>query len=236
MMRLKSIFLRMEQYLLDGISQPRSGQKVSTDGAASHPGEFIFDLLKEGGGITHKNSGIFISFVREVSEFIMDFKGNTSSATPKMDHFVACIKKVFGTGTNLLALARSKSYRVHVSAKSNDGGGFAGGRTISYWCFAPSLAMRELTFLNVRSILITSGTLSPLPSFSMELGMNFEVQLENDHVIQPDQICVRVLGKGVSGKELSSKFGRRDDPEYITELGNSLASLCTHIPGKCTPL
>ena len=236
MMRLKSIFLRMEQYLLDGISQPRSGQKVSTDGAASHPGEFIFDLLKEGGGITHKNNGIFISFVREVSEFIMDFKGNTSSATPKMDHFVACIKKVFGTGTNLLALARSKSYRVHVSAKSNDGGGFAGGRTISYWCFAPSLAMRELTFLNVRSILITSGTLSPLPSFSMELGMNFEVQLENDHVIQPDQICVRVLGKGVSGKELSSKFGRRDDPEYITELGNSLASLCTNIPGKCIPL
>ena len=230
MLRLKSIFLRFEKYLLEGIAQPRAGQKVTSDGAASHPGEFIFDLLKEGGGITHKNNGIFISFVREVSEFIMEFKGNTSSATPKLDHFVACTKKVFGTGTDLLALARSKSYRVHVSAKSNDGGGFAGGRTISYWCFAPSLAMRELTFLNVRSILITSGTLAPLPSFSMELGMKFEVQLENDHVIQPDQICVRVLGKGVSGKELSSKYGRRDDPEYITELGNSLASLCTHIP------
>jgi regulator of telomere elongation helicase 1 len=230
MLRLKSIFLRFEQYLLEGIAQPRAGQKIASDGAASHPGEFIFDLLKEGGGITHKNNGIFISFVREVSEFIMEFKGNTSSATPKLDHFVACTKKVFGTGTNLLALARSKSYRVHVSAKSNDGGGFAGGRTISYWCFAPSLAMRELTFLNVRSILITSGTLAPLPSFSMELGMKFDVQLENDHVIQPDQICVRVLGKGVSGKELSSKFGRRDEPEYITELGNSLASLCTHIP------
>ncbi|KAL7436234.1 hypothetical protein ACHAXM_006329 [Skeletonema potamos] len=230
MLRLKSIFLRFEQYLLEGIAQPRAGQKIASDGAASHPGEFIFDLLKEGGGITHKNNGIFISFVKEVSEFIMEFKGNTSSATPKLDHFVACTKKVFGTGTNLLALARSKSYRVHVSAKSNDGGGFAGGRTISYWCFAPSLAMRELTFLNVRSILITSGTLAPLPSFSMELGMKFDVQLENDHVIQPDQICVRVLGKGVSGKELSSKFGRRDEPEYITELGNSLASLCTHIP------
>ena len=230
MLRLKSIFLRFEQYLLEGIAQPRAGQKMASDGAASHPGEFIFDLFKEGGGITHKNSGIFLSFVREVTEFIMEFKGNTSSATPKLDHFVGCIKKVFGTGTNLLALARSKSYRVHVSAKSNDGGGFAGGRTISYWCFAPSLAMRELTFLNVRSILITSGTLAPLPSFSMELGLKFDVQLENDHVIQPDQICVRVLGKGVSGKELSSKYGRRDDPEYITELGNSLASLCTHIP------
>jgi regulator of telomere elongation helicase 1 len=71
----------------------------------------------------------------------------------------------------MLAMARSKSYRVHITkVTSNTGGGFAGGRTISYWCFAPSLAMRELAFLKVRSILITSGTLSPLPSFSMELG------------------------------------------------------------------
>ncbi len=91
--------------------------------------------------------------------------------------------------------------------------------------------MRELTYLKVRSIIITSGTLSPLPSFSMELGLKFPVQLENDHVIQPDQIFVRVIGKGVSGKELTSKFGRRDDPEYILELGNTLASLCNNIPG-----
>ena len=106
-----------------------------------------------------------------------------------------------------------------------------GGRTISYWCFAPALAMRELSFLKVRSIIITSGTLSPLPSCAMELGLKFPVQLENDHVIQPDQIYVRVIGKGVSGKELSSKFGRRDDPEYVMELGNTLASLCGNIPG-----
>ena len=57
------------------------------------------------------------------------------------------------------------------------------------------------------------------------------MQLENDHVIKPDQIFARVIGKGVSGKELSSKFGRRDDPEYILELGNTLASLCRNIPG-----
>lgn len=145
---------------------------------------------------------------------------------------VACLKRCYGTGNDLLALARAKSYRVHVTKiDGNGGGGFAGGRTISYWCFAPALAMRELSFLKVRSILITSGTLSPLPSFSLELGLDFPVQLENDHVIQSDQIFVRVLGKGVSGKELSSKFGRRDDPEYILELGNTLGSLCRNIPG-----
>jgi regulator of telomere elongation helicase 1 len=149
---------------------------------------------------------------------------------------VNCLKRAFGSGTHLLALARAKSYRVHVTkmiggTNAAGGGGFAGGRTISFWCFTPALAMRELSFLNVRSIIITSGTLSPLPSCAMELGLKFPVQLENDHVIMPDQIFVRVIGKGVSGKELSSKFGRRDDPEYITELGNTLASLCGNIPG-----
>jgi len=158
------------------------------------------------------------------------------------EHEVNCLKRAFGkfeergktvnnVRKNLLALARSKSYRVHITKANNGGSGFSAGRTISFWCFAPALAMRELSFLNVRSILITSGTLSPLPSFSMELGLHFPVQLENDHVIQSDQIFVRVVGKGVSGKELSSKFGRRDDPEYLSELGNTLASLCRNIPG-----
>ena len=158
------------------------------------------------------------------------------------EHEVNCLKRAFGkfeergktvnnVRKNLLALARSKSYRVHVTKANNGDSGFSAGRTISFWCFAPALAMRELSFLNVRSILITSGTLSPLPSFSMELGLHFPVQLENDHVIQSDQIFVRVVGKGVSGKELSSKFGRRDDPEYLSELGNTLASLCRNIPG-----
>jgi regulator of telomere elongation helicase 1 len=95
----------------------------------------------------------------------------------------------------MLAVARSKSYRVYVTkVQQNTNGGFSDGRTISYWCFAPSLAMRELAFLKVRSILITSGTLSPLPSFSMELGLEFPIQLENKHVIKPEQIFVRVIG------------------------------------------
>ena len=257
-LHLKSVLLKFEKYLVESID---SGGRGGDANSSSHPGEYIFDIFQRGAGITHDNLQIFINFVKQVSDFIMEFKGgmagsrNSSSGTPKLDHFrecilwidndictnsftrihplctiVNCIKRAFGSGTHLLALARAKSYRVHVT-KITGGGGFAGGRIISFWCFAPALAMRELTFLKVRSIIITSGTLSPLPSFSMELGLKFPVQLENDHVIQPDQIFVRVIGKGVSGKELTSKFGRRDDPEYILELGNTLASLCNNIPG-----
>jgi len=248
MLTLKSVLLRFEKYLCDDAIQRTGQKKVSSEGESSHPGEYIFDIFKYGAGINHANLGIFANFVKRVGDVIMEFKGNSSAAssgTPKLDHFLNCLKRAFGKinpdnsqGTEreeLLSIARAKSYRVHLSKMNNKnnggGGGFAEGRTISYWCFAPALAMRELSFLKVRSILITSGTLSPLPSFSMELGLNFPIQLENDHVIQSDQIFVRVVGKGVSGKELSSKYGRRDDPEYISELGNTLASLCRNIPG-----
>ena len=38
------------------------------------------------------------------------------------------------------------------------------------------------------SIVLTSGTLSPLGSFASELGVNFPVQLETNHVINISQV------------------------------------------------
>jgi regulator of telomere elongation helicase 1 len=87
MLRLKSIFLKLEQYLLDGISG-NVRANAGSSGESSHSGEFIFDIFREGAGITHANSGIFISFVRQVQDLIMEFKGSSSSSgTPRLDHF-----------------------------------------------------------------------------------------------------------------------------------------------------
>lgn len=44
-------------------------------------------------------------------------------------------------------------------------------RTLSYWCFSPGHSMNDLTAQGVRSVILTSGTLSPLDSFSSELHM-----------------------------------------------------------------
>jgi len=55
-------------------------------------------------------------------------------------------------------------------------------------CFLPGLAMQMLTRSRVRSILLTSGTLSPLNSFAAELQLPFPITLENPHVIDPAQV------------------------------------------------
>ena len=211
-----------------------------------YSGEYIFEVFSKGANLTYRNHGIFLSFVKQVNDMIMEIKGDgintgrgstTSTGTPKLDHFSVCVKRVFEATSEGHCLARARSYRVHISPKNTSqynankqnggGGGFVNssnstGRTLSYWCFAPSLAMHELASLQVRSIIVTSGTLSPLPSYSLELGLPFPHTLENLHIIAKEQISVQVIGKGVSGKLLSSAFSRRDDVEYIMDLGNTI--------------
>jgi len=45
------------------------------------------------------------------------------------------------------------------------------GRTLSYWCFSPGHAMKDLVSYGLRSIVLTSGTLSPIGSFRAEMQM-----------------------------------------------------------------
>lgn len=40
----------------------------------------------------------------------------------------------------------------------------------------------------VKTIVLTSGTLSPMGSFSSELGVKFSIQLEANHVINKSQV------------------------------------------------
>lgn len=44
-------------------------------------------------------------------------------------------------------------------------------RTLGYWCFNPGVVMKDLMGMGVRSIVLTSGTLSPMKSFMQEMQM-----------------------------------------------------------------
>ena len=43
------------------------------------------------------------------------------------------------------------------------------GRTLSYWCFSPGYAMKDLVGAGARNLILTSGTLTPIDSFVAEL-------------------------------------------------------------------
>jgi regulator of telomere elongation helicase 1 len=57
------------------------------------------------------------------------------------------------------------AYRVHIQP----GDKRTGGPCLSFWCMVPGVTMRELQAEGVKSIVLTSGTLSPMESFAHEL-------------------------------------------------------------------
>ena len=183
LIKLKTIFLSLEE-VLDSV--PASGGSFS--------GDYIFEFLQRA-QISYANHSRLLDFIKSVSDVILESRGGTTSGTPKLEHFASCIKKVFNGSDQAQCIAKSRVYRVHISPKMSTSSGksnmgqLSGSkeRSLSYWCFAPSLAMNDLNNLGLRSIIVTSGTLSPMSSYSLELGLNFNVQLENPHIIKPNQ-------------------------------------------------
>ncbi|XP_077168830.1 Fanconi anemia group J protein isoform X2 [Paroedura picta] len=101
-------------------------------------------------------------------------------------------------------------------------------QTLSFWCLNPAVAFSDVSD-NVRSIVLTSGTLSPMDSFSSELGVKFSIQLEANHVIQDSQVWVGTIGAGPKGRSLCATFQQAETFEFQDEVGVLLLSVCQTI-------
>ncbi|XP_032563587.1 Fanconi anemia group J protein isoform X2 [Chiroxiphia lanceolata] len=95
---------------------------------------------------------------------------------------------------------------------------------LSFWCLNPAVAFSDLS--EVRTIVLTSGTLSPMDSFSSELGVRFSIQLEANHVIRNSQVWVGTVGTGPSGRKLCATFQHTETFEFQDEVGALLLSVC----------
>ncbi|KAF1789779.1 P-loop containing nucleoside triphosphate hydrolase [Phytophthora cactorum] len=63
-----------------------------------------------------------------------------------------------------------------------------------------------------------------------ELGIEFPVRLENNHVVDADQVWVGVVGTGVTGKKLNSSYNFRSTETYLLELGNTIVNFTRLVP------
>jgi regulator of telomere elongation helicase 1 len=131
-LKLKSIFLKLEDFILN----------LDSNGAFS--GGYMMDIFQKGAGISHANHQIFIEEVRKVNELIMDLRGSGATrGSPKLEHFINCLKRVYDHGLESRCLAKATFYRVHVTPTQP--GSKSPSRTVSYWCFSPALAMESLS-------------------------------------------------------------------------------------------
>lgn len=99
-----------------------------------------------------------------------------------------------------------------------------------FWCFNPGFSFNAIQDLGVRSIILTSGTLSPMKSFAYELQTNFQIELENDHVINSSQVCMGVLPRGLEGNNFLFTYQHRDNEKMLLDLGESILEVVKATP------
>ncbi|KAE8752828.1 regulator of telomere elongation helicase 1-like 2 [Frankliniella occidentalis] len=80
---------------------------------------------------------------------------------------------------------------------------------IFLWCFDASVIMKSLQKQGVHSFIVTSGTLSPLLPLKRSLGIPFEIELINEHVIDKSQILALSVGQ-VGNAKLDARYDYRE--------------------------
>ena len=233
---LKKILLTLEQVIEDIPIPTNNTQNPMEEPSVIHPGSFVFDILEKA-NITMDIQETLIGVAQDVLRELISPEAeqnisltmsnqNKNSNKYGLETFIKALQTIFGNNFN------SDSFKVHLIIKKNKQKSYfkvSSSRCLSLWCFNPGLAIKGLKN-EVHAMILTSGTLSPLQSFSSELQIKFPIRLENKHLIKSNQIYVGVLEKGPCSRTLSSEYTVRNTDDYMKELGNSLVNIARRVP------
>ncbi|KAF7658691.1 hypothetical protein LDENG_00009250, partial [Lucifuga dentata] len=236
-----SIIANIKQILLD-LEAAIDSYDVCSETGITKPGSFIYELFQK----AHLTYSTKTSISEALEQIITCLAGQPGIFlnTTGLQKLADMIQLVFpgepeGADSMTKMQSHTALFKVHIhrdSKKKQTSDPWAPssskkeGNILSYWCFSPGFSMLELVQQSVRSIILTSGTLSPLSSFTSEMRIPFPVCLQNSHVVQRDQVFVGIVEKGPDGVQLSSAFDRRFVPENMASLGNTVANVSRVVP------
>eukprot|EP00049_Salpingoeca_infusionum_P015241 m.292736 g.292736 ORF g.292736 m.292736 type:complete len:1045 (-) comp15844_c0_seq8:2262-5396(-) len=229
------VFAELER-LLDAVP-------VNSDKLFQQRGDYIYDFF-HASNITDANVQAVLGVLDTCANVLAEDMG--ARGKTRITKVIDILQKLFDPAYRLSRDAVKEYYYVNVQqhpklkAKRSSAPSWSGSkadqasdkppRTLGFWCFSPGFAMNRLARDNVRSIVLTSGTLAPLDSFASELMTPFPIRLENPHIISAKQVFAAVVRTGPTGAVLSSTYANRQNPRYISDLGNTIVNLCHAIP------
>lgn len=241
---IKTMLLELEKAvnnveLPKAVSGPDRGKIIG----ATFPGSYIFSLLGKA-EIKVASKDQITDIVNKLVQFLMVTNDSLAKKGIRLSKFLDFLRIVFdSTGQDGNVQNTDAFYKVYIEPEvikqpKNEGWiskqqtpvASATAKAINFWCFSPGFGMRSLLQQGVRCVLLTSGTLSPLQATIIELGIPVSVQLENPHVIKPNQICVTVVCKGPGNQELNSSFENRNNIKYLNDLGQTLLNFSRILP------
>jgi fanconi anemia group J protein len=100
---------------------------------------------------------------------------------------------------------------------------------LNMWCMNPRVAFHEISKL-CRSIILTSGTLSPMDSFSSELELKFDYTFEGSHVIDlKKQLLIGSVSTGPNHSKMNASFKESRSDKFQDGLGELLLQSCKNV-------
>ncbi|KAG8237360.1 hypothetical protein J437_LFUL017594 [Ladona fulva] len=215
---LKTLFLKLED-AVDSISVKESQNNDMT--GETFPGSFMVDLLAKV-GITNDKKLIVIDLLDKIIQYLttssMAAEGGSTSFQRKgngLQLFSDLLKVVF---INTWKVSRDATRQVYVHVmvedakkkRKADSWAAMKAATFNPYFYLCLFRMQTLVEQHMRSLILTSGTLAPLPPLISELGIPVNVTLENPHIIESHQVWLGVVKNGPDGYPLSSAYSSRD--------------------------
>eukprot|EP00037_Helgoeca_nana_P018997 m.183767 g.183767 ORF g.183767 m.183767 type:complete len:1212 (-) comp24671_c0_seq2:55-3690(-) len=101
--------------------------------------------------------------------------------------------------------------------------------SVGFWCLNPAVAYKSMAD-DARTVILTSGTMSPLDTFSSELGSTFPHTIEANHVIKSDQVWAGTLASAESGRKLQLTYRDVDTFTLQDDVGAVVLRTCKVVP------
>ncbi|OQR72821.1 Fanconi anemia group J protein-like [Tropilaelaps mercedesae] len=100
---------------------------------------------------------------------------------------------------------------------------------LSIYCLNPAVGFVDIKD-KLHSLVVASGTLSPMKSFKCELDMPFPISVSLNHVIAPSQMFARIATRGPNKRELKCDYTNNSLFTLQDDIGQALVRICSKIP------
>ena len=198
--------------------------------------------INENNGLTTSNLNEHINFLNKIETFINEevqkgtLLSNYISVLTLIDTLSKNYIEFIESGDQNPLNNYSNNYKFFINDIENSSYGqkkITKDRTLFLFCFNPGFGFKLITNEGIKSIIITSGTLSPINGIESELKCSFDIQLENTHVIDMNQVNFSILTNSTRNSKVQFLFNNqnKNNIEMIQQLGYSISDLCKITPG-----
>ena len=214
--------------LLELISQGTKKKSIGIDNFLVKPEDIWWSYEK---GITMENIDTYCQQL----EGCIDLIEASSLAAPGLRKWLDLLSTMKWLFSELKLLKKEKESRTKISINHYYVSIYFNKLeqlvTLQLLCMSPHVCFHRIKNHQPRSIFLTSGTLTPIESFELEMGIQFKIKLVNDHIIKDEQLLSGILKTGPLGRKLNFSFNHRDDEDMINDLGKAIIALSKRVRG-----